>query len=102
MLSAWNHESASGWPVQFEHPFLVSAGRRCGEELLDCLGRERVPMAASDERDGFAVAEHGLAALVCDEYRLGKGIERPAESDGLGARLRDSLRRAGRLRVPNR
>ena len=72
----------------------MSAGCRRGEELFDGLGRERVPMAASDERDRFAVAEHGLAALVGDEHSLGKGIERPAESDGLGARFRDRLCRA--------
>jgi len=53
-----NNESAPGRPVQLEHPFLVSAGRCRCEELFDGLGSERVPVAASDESDGPAVAEH--------------------------------------------
>ena len=51
-------------------------------------------MAASDQRDGLAVAEHGLATLVGDKHGLGQGIERPAEPDGLGTRLCDRFGRS--------
>ena len=91
MLSAANHQGASRRPVQLQHPLLVSARRRCGEELLDGLGGERVAMPASDEGDGFAVPEHGFAAVVGYEHRLGKGVECPAEPDGLGARFCDGF-----------
>ncbi len=65
--------------------------RRCGEELLDGLGGERVAMPAPDERDSFAVAEHGFAPLVGYEHRLGQGVECPAEPDGLGTRFCDGF-----------
>ena len=80
-------ERASGRAVQLEHSLLARPGRRLGEQLVDGLGGERVPVTAAHERDGLAVAEHGLAALVRDDHGLGKRVERAAEPDRLRARL---------------
>ena len=47
--------------VKLEHTFIRGPRRRRGDELFDRLSCESVPMPASDERDGLAVAEDGLA-----------------------------------------
>ena len=90
MLSA-NDKRTPGGPVQLEHPLLLGAGWRLREELLDGLGSERVAVPTPDERHRLAIAEHSFAALVGDENSLGEGVECPAETDGLGARIRDGF-----------
>ena len=86
------HDKRAPWrAVELEHPLLARAWRSRGEELLDRLGGDGVAVAAAHERDGLAVAEHGVAALVGDEHGLGEGVERPAEPDRLGARLGHGL-----------
>ena len=56
-----NHQGSPGRAVQLEHTLLVGAGRGLGEQLVDGLGGERIPVAAPHECDGLAVAEHRLA-----------------------------------------
>ena len=84
-------KGATGRPVKLKQTLLAGARRGCGQELLDRLGGDRVAVATPDEGDRFAVAEHGVTALVGDQHSLGKGVQCAAQSDGLRGGLGHSL-----------
>ena len=81
----------AGRPVEVERPLGGPVLPGVLQQLGHRLGGQGIAVAVVHQGHGPGVAEGHVAVLVADDDPLGKGVEGPAQPDGVGAGLGDRL-----------